>query len=36
MDSEIVLWTLVFVGGYGLALALLLRIALTDKRSDDS
>jgi hypothetical protein len=28
MDTELIVWTLVFVGGYALGLALLLRIAL--------
>jgi hypothetical protein len=28
MDSELIVWTLVFVGGYALALGWLLRIAL--------
>ena len=36
MDSETIVWSLVFVGGYALALALLLRIALAAKRPDDS
>jgi hypothetical protein len=32
MDTELILWTLVFVGGYALALAWLLRIALRKGR----
>jgi hypothetical protein len=35
MDTELVVWTLVFVGGYAGALLLLLRIALTSKRPSD-
>ena len=31
MDREVMVWTLVFVGGYAGALVLLLRIALSKK-----
>lgn len=32
MDTEIIVWTLIFVGGYVGALAYLLRIVLSKKR----
>lgn len=35
MDTELVIWMLVFFGGYGLIVGYLLKIALSKKPGDE-